>query len=190
MAQIDSGLGWSCDEQFFVTDSMKVGFDRKGNEYFKKNAGSAIAASIAGYDETAYLPTIAIMSTVYDNAIMVRQNGAAAIYRGATEINGVVWHLFVANYGTLGRDSLPSDTFPFCNYDDPINEYTGISTEECLQKEAQAIFKGTNVKINAKKIPSINYVHKYVEGVLKGMPEANVSSLTQEQLTTLINLLK
>lgn len=93
MAIIDSGLGWSCEENYYIYDAGTVVYANSGYDTFTKtNNGGAIAAKVgivANY-------TVWIVSTEADNVL----NDAPKDVRSVI-IDGLTW--FVKPAGYLNR---------------------------------------------------------------------------------------
>lgn len=175
MAQIDSGLGWNCDENFYVEDTTtKIGHDRMGNEFYKRNSGGAVVASINTANARDWW---AIASSRQDN-ILVNPDLTEAFYR--VNRHGDEW-IITGSYH--GSDDKPSD-FPYANPDNPIPVPSSLSDWENL---VDLIFEAANIQygvipVPAKDVPSVNHMHHYVEGVLKNIP-----TITNAQIDNLFN---
>ena len=175
MAQIDSGLGWNCDENFYVDDTTtQIGHDRMGNEFYKRNAGGAIVASINCSNARDFW---VIASNRQEN-ILVNPDSTVAFH--SITRHGDTWIITGSYHGT---DDKPSN-FPYANPTTPINDPSSSSDWENLLDmlmEAANVQYGV-IPVPAKDVPSVNHMHHYVEGVLKNIP-----TITNAQIDNLFN---
>ena len=174
MAQIDSGLGWSCDEEFYVSDTItECGIDRYGRNYFKTSEGGAVIGAI----DITVSQTFAILSTDPSYVEL-----SEPYERTSTDIDGVIWYITIPMYG---NNYDRATDFPYFT----MTPFTATFTENDATRNAavRTMLTAANVQFTTptKDVPSVEHMHHYVEGVLKAMPEANVNSLTEEQLSAL-----
>ena len=173
MAEIDSGLGWSVDEAFFVNTADEGIASQMGLKSFKTNGGAAIIAGFYSTSGMSDCAEFALISTEKENTYFYDSPGAAGYlasrYLGTYEVNGVEWHAAVV--GQLGGSHFATGT-PYVSTERQLSENVGINYETFTAETIVSLFF-RNISIEtktAKKIPSVNYVHEYVEGVLKNIP--------------------
>lgn len=165
VAQIDSGLGWSCDENSFVSESGVLIAERDGQT---AHTSTNIPTIVVGFEwHGGY--HVAILST--DRDAMTAELSGMGIGDGIdtyTDTNGVVWYqrtIWASNKSAPGYNTIGA--FVYTGYPSTGAEFVG------KMLEAAGVEYPTNV-------PSVRHMHKYVEGVLKEMP-----GLTADQLNAL-----
>lgn len=167
MAQIDSGLGWKCDSEFYVY-SADTYLSKHSRVFYKTNDGSAVAAEahFKGTDGYEYYCPF-LVSTVEENVYYTTNTSSG----GSVIIDGKTWY-----YSTTGNADLRVDTTSVL----PIMDFIVLSDKADW---VGALLTAAHVVPSASgDVPSVNYVHKYVEGVLKGLP-----TITNEQIDDLFN---
>lgn len=165
MAQIDSGLGWSCDENSFVSESGVLIAERDGQT---AHTATNIPTIVVGFEWHGEYH-VAVLST--DRDAMTAELSGMGIGDGIdtyTDTNGVVWYqrtIWASNKSAPGYNTIGA--FVYTGYPSTGAEFVG------KMLEAAGVEYPTNV-------PSVRHMHKYVEGVLKEMP-----GLTADQLNAL-----
>lgn len=163
MAQIDSGLGWNCDEAYFVKEiSQKL--STHNVDFYKLNVGSAIACDIK--DADGYICPF-IVSTIPEYVTYTNNTTV----RGSVAIDGVTWYYSSHDNGTTSKDL--NATIPY------IEAEQSLYTVDTIRQ----ILTAANVQVTTNKIPTINYVHNYVTGVLKGMPQTVIAEYNNKNVT-------
>ena len=175
MSRIDSGLGWSCDSSYYCADTTTAVVKNGVYEAHKAMAGGAIVANVQlsnGWWSCAVLSTVqAFVQT--DNSENAPVHTA---YNGSITYDGLTWYLYIQGAACNSSQTL----FPEVQVDngETIAEpgYMPLTIEEILTAA------GVQSTVIGAKVPTTNYVHKYVEGVLKGLP-----TITNEQIDDLFN---
>ena len=168
MAQIDSGLGWSCEEEFYTDTAGTVLSTRYAKEY-DGGAMCAVLENRHGY-YTAY-----IISTVEENAkVMFNDSLEEQIY--SVTVNDKLW--YISQGSGSGLPDRPG-TFPIVV---SLTDF-GTGTPEEREVIVRAITGAADYEEkSSEKIPTTNYVHEYVEGVLKLLP-----TISDAQIDALFN---
>lgn len=174
MAQIDSGLGWSCDSDFLFSEAQTLVAFPNGN-IIKKNPGAVIAAawhnngSPASYGVTMISPDSSTFAEL--------ETDSNDIYVGTvtSEVHdGVTWYVCDAWNQTptySQNESYHTEKLPLLQ--------TTISGGDTLY----ALINESGFEFTAKNIPTTNYVKSYVQGVLEGMPATVIAEYEGENLT-------
>lgn len=159
MAQIDSGLGWSCDEDYYISSAGTI-IETAGGTTNKTTAGGCIAVAYKTIYENYGL---ALISTKATNVGMT-VTGDCAAYPAvgntpdSAEIGGKTWYLRATD-SVAGRNSL-----------DYLSDYqymdTYIVDGVTIAQEIQAILTAANVVYDSSVITD-RYVKGYVEGVIR-----------------------
>lgn len=173
MSRIDSGLGWSCDSDYYCDDTTSVVVYNGASVAHKLNAGGAIAVNV--YRQNGYYHC-AVLSTD-QNYAMTDNSDISSVhtaYNGHIDYAGQTWHMYIQGSGT----TYTIGDFPtvVSQNQEQIAEpgYMPLTIEEILTAA------GVQSTVIGAKVPTTNYVHKYVEGVLKGLP-----TITNEQIDDL-----
>lgn len=174
MAEIDSGLGWSVvDGAFFVDTAGQIGYHEDSGAGYavnKVNDGASICVGLV-FPDGNYKAVL--LSTVKSYAEMSPSDkteyvGEFEFDTGETDdITGdpIVQHWF-AYWTTEDADSMTIiGGYPVVS----TNNISNQTTVEIILTEA-----GVHKK---KKIPTIGYVHEFVEGVMKKMPYMTINEL-------------
>lgn len=182
MAQIDSGLGWSCDEDYYVSSAGTL-IETAGGTTAKATAGGCIAVA---YKTIYNNYGLALISTKAANVGMT-VTGDCAAYPAvgndpdSADIGGITWYLRATD-SVAGRSSLDY----LSDYQYMGNYIVGSGT---IAQEIQAILTAANVVYDSSVITD-RYVKGYVEGVVKGNNErlkvGDVSSLTTTAKTSTV----
>lgn len=157
MAQIDSGLGWSVDESYYISD-VGIIVETAGGTTTKATAGGCIAVA---YKTIYNNYGLALISTEVANVGMT-VTGDCAAYPAvgnapdSAEIGGKIWYLRATD-SVAGRSSL--DYLSDFQYMDSYIVGSGT-----IAQEIQAILTAANMTYDVS-IVTDNYVHEYVEGV-------------------------
>lgn len=173
MSRIDSGLGWSCDSDYYCDDTNTV-ITTNYRHGYKITAGGAIVANVvtsSGYNDGA------IMSTVEDYAKTTSgDTDINTYYNGSITYEGMTWYLYIQGSGITAK----SNDFPTVQ----MAAGESVANPGYMPLTMQAILEAAGVQstVIGAKVPTTNYVHKYVEGVLKGLP-----TITNEQIDDLFN---
>ena len=155
MSTIDSGLGWSCDSDYYVSDaSTFIGTDRMGNTYTKTNTGAAIVGKMHWSKDDRM--NILVISTVQGNAAITMID--SDVYKGSYTINGVTWYLYMMTYDNLNTD--PNPALEWIT-GEPFSPYISDHCPENIS----ALLTAANVQPTAMPIPTTNWVKTFVEGV-------------------------
>lgn len=155
MAMIDSGLGWSCDDEYYVSvaDTVLRPYQAVSQALIKTNTGAAMCAVAKPTRYEFY--GVYIISTVESNVAV--HNGSAAdnpIY--STIYNGKTWYISTDNISNFGSNLTDFPTIVSDDFD--------IYTDAGRQAIVQAITEAANIEFY-KIIPSTDYVKTFVEGV-------------------------
>lgn len=159
MSTIDSGLGWSCDSDYYVSDANTlVGWGTQyDSQYYKTAAGGALAAKIR-FDDG--FNSAVLMSTVETYSHMtVSPTATATTY--PYDLDGVTWYVTVPPYA-VRDDGSPSD-YPWICYDDPLDGNAGFAAQ--IGDIVEAMISEANVQYTVDRIPTTNWVKTFVEGV-------------------------
>lgn len=107
MARIDSGLGWSCDSEYFVSDADtflgQVRISNSWRKTYKRNDGPAICVNSIGpitYGSNC-------ISTVRDYCIAYSEDYSGVVTR---TIDGIIW--YISSGGTLAYYAETESPFP------------------------------------------------------------------------------
>lgn len=167
MSQIDSGLGWKCDSEYFV-NSADTYLSKHSFVFYKTNDGSAVAVEahfIDTYGYDYYAPFL--VSTVEENVYYTSNTDTG----GSVIIDGVTWYYSTTNYADLQIDGASAI---------PMMDFTALANR--ADWVVEILTAAHVVPSSSGDVPSVNYVQKYVEGVLKGLP-----TITNEQIDDLFN---
>jgi hypothetical protein len=189
MSTIDSGLGWSVDESYYISDAGAL-IETAGGTTIKATAGGCIAVA---YKSIYNNYGLALISTEAANVGMTVTGDCAAYPTvgntpDSAEIGGKTWYLRATD-SVAGRSSL-----------DYLSDYQYMDTyivgSGTIVQEIQAILTAANV-VYDKRVVTDNYVKDYIEGVVKGNNErlkvGDVSTLkttTKTDIVSAINELK
>lgn len=159
MSTIDSGLGWSCDSDYYVSDANTlVGWGTQyDSQYYKTAAGGALAAKIRfndGFNSAVLMSTVEVYSKM-----TVSPTATATTY--PYERDGVTWYVTVPPYA-VRDDGSPSD-YPWICYDDPLDGNAGFAAQ--IGDIVEAMISEANVQYTVDRIPTTNWVKTFVEGV-------------------------
>lgn len=181
MAQVDSGLGWSCNETYYIHDKgtliadyNRYGTDKKSYKYLD---GGAVVVGVYSRNVNKY--NVRVISTIDGYAKFYNPESYTDMYCdlwGSYLVNGLVWYMYDLHASTADRDNIP---FPIA-FD--VNDF-----DNNPQVIVEHILGLANVRLNVNKVPTLNYVHEYVEGVVKQNNE--LLKLTNAQLANLRALL-
>ena len=180
MAQIDSGLGWSCDEAYYVHDAgMLLNFGSSSNGTLTKvNDGACIVGVCkiyhSGSGNTDY--DLIICSTIKEHVTCTTSGYVYALRAADTfVVDGKTIYCkgYYNDKTSLNKASYFS-AFPI--FRDQSYDASSYNLETVLNDLLAAA--NFQILITAKDIPTTNYVHHYVEGVLKGMPVISSEELS------------
>lgn len=154
MSTIYSGLGWSCDSDFYAyaADTL-IGTNRFGDDAYKTYDGGAIVASINVSGAGDFW---AIISTV-ENYTAIYQASYGEPVRSFL-IDGVRWYIVASVYGYDGQPS----SYPYANPNDAIEN---PSTDADYENIVELMLTAANMQSTVTNIPTVNYVKEFVEGV-------------------------
>ena len=183
MAQIDSGLGWSCDENYYVFNAGTL-IDYPNGNLNKANNGAAI---IGYHHNQLGWYCLYIVSTIPENSYFSCENGSCKLYnnKGNLTIDGVTWYYSAMyNYNA----SYASDSSYVADYQYVFDSVDNTTDAEFITR----LLTASNMTyVSNKDIPSIDYLHEYVEGVVKGNNErlkvGDVSSLKTTAKTDIVS---
>lgn len=153
MSTIDSGLGWSCDSDYYVDTTGILG-TYGGHTISKTNAGAAFCANYKyndGVNPMVY--GAVIFSTVADYVAAAGNMGTES---GQYTIDGVTWY-------KTNIYNVPAATSTMLT-DYPLVETT-ITPQMTVEQQYRLFLQAANVQPTAKKIPTTDYVKAFVEGV-------------------------
>lgn len=154
MATIDSGLGWTCNSDYYCDDTTTIITTNSGYGY-KIAAGGAIVANVVtsgGYNDGA------IMSTVEDYAKTTSGDTRTnTYYNGSITYGGLTWYLYIQGSGITS----PSNAFPTVQ----MAAGESVANPGYMPLTMQAILEAAGVQSSAVEIPSTEYVKAFVEGV-------------------------
>lgn len=170
MARTDSGLEWSCDSKYYVqaanTLLLNMGSQR---DYRKINDGAAVVGILNAAD--GYSGPI-VISTVPENTYYTYNESTVAL----SVINGQIWFMAREQYWLHTSSGVTTD---FPQFSEP--SYDDYPYENRFERYIHKLYDDAKIQPQ-NTIPSINYVHKYVEDVLKQMP-----IITAEELSAMWN---
>lgn len=153
MAQIDSGLGWSCDEGSYVAERGVLIAERDGQTARTATSKPTIVVGFEWHGEYH----VAILST--DRDAMTAELSGMGIGDGIdtyTDTNGVVWYqrtIWASNKSAPGYNTIGA--FVYTGYPSGGADFVGKMLE------------AANVTYPAKKIPSVKHMHEYTEELFK-----------------------
>lgn len=156
MATIDSGLGWSCDSNYYCDDTTTTVIYNGASVAHKLNAGGAIV--VRTYRQNGYYHC-AVLSTD-QNYAMTDNSGNSLVhtaYNGHIDFAGQTWHLYIQGSGV----TYTSGDFPTVI----IQNQEQIEEPGYMPLTMQAILEAAGVQSSAVEIPSTEYVKAFVEGV-------------------------
>ena len=179
MAIIDSGLGWKCDSDYYVSDAGTL-ITYPNGTLSKVNAGAAIVGYIT--NQLGWY-CLNIMSTDPDFCELSATNNSCTIFnsRSTVVVDGVQWY-FTAMYNNVSSYNAES-------YMDGYSFYLDEDSSTTDEQRVRALLTAANVEI-ATKIPTIDYVHSFVEGVeveTATRVKANATNIVTEQQRTTTN---
>lgn len=150
---VDSGLGWSCDSDYYVDTTGVLG-TYGGHTVSKTNAGAAFCVNYKYKDgANPIIYGAAIISTVAD---YVAATGNMGTESNQYTIDGVTWY-------KTNIYNVPAATSTMLT-DYPLVETT-ITPQMTTEQQYRLFLQAANVQPTAKKIPTTNYVKVLVEGV-------------------------
>lgn len=161
MALITTDLGWTCYENFYVNESGRIGYhEDDGNGYYieKANNGSAVCIGIKLANNTY---VAALLSTIKANAEIIPSDKVE--YVGEFEVENLTWHMYQT--AELAESFTTIGSYSFL-------ETGNVSQQRIVEEILIAV--GVN---SSNKVPTIDYVKEYVEGVLENMPYMTMQEL-------------
>lgn len=168
MSTIDSGLGWSCDSDYYVDTAGILG-TYGGHTISKTNAGAAFCANYKYNDGVnPMIYGAVIFSTVAD---YVAATGNMGTESGQYTIDGVTWY-------KTNIYNVPAATSTMLT-DYPLVE-TIITPQMTAEQQYRLFLQAANVQPTAKKIPTTDYVKDFVEGV-EAETASRVNALNTEK---------
>jgi hypothetical protein len=157
VSQIITDLGWSCDSEYYVeTSGTKLGTFSTGDNAYKAMSGAAIAARIYNGNSSQ----IFLASTSENNAKLKMDESLRTVY--SVEVDGRNWYVSLSY---MSSQAITSD-YPLitASKGETLND---VSIENLI-KVIIELTEAANVTYQeAAEIPTINYVHEYVEGVVR-----------------------
>lgn len=156
MATIDSGLGWTCDSEYYCGDTTTVVVRHGFTEAHKATAGGAIAVNVL---LTNGWWSCAVLSTVQSYAQTDNSDNSYVhtAYNGSITYDGLTWHMYIQGSGNGSAQT----SFPEVR----VNNGETIAEPGYMPLTIQAILEAAGVQSTAVKIPSTEYVKAFVEGV-------------------------
>lgn len=155
MATIDSGLGWTCDSEYYCDDTATVVVRHGSTKAHKATAGGAIAVNvlIKGWWSCAVLSTVQSYAQT-DNS---DNSYVHTAYNGSITYDGLTWHMYIQGAANVYAQI----SFPKVR----VNNGETIAEPGYMPLTIQAILEAAGVQSTAAKIPSTEYVKTFVEGV-------------------------
>ena len=158
MATIDSGLGWTCNSEYYCDDTTTAVVKHGYSVAHKTAAGGAIAVNVLlsnGYWSCAVLSTVQSYAQT-DNS---DKSNVHTAYNGSITFDGLTWYMYIQGSG----NSSAQTSFPKVR----VNNSETIAEPGYMPLTIQTILEAASVQNTATtfKIPSTNYVKSFVEGV-------------------------
>jgi hypothetical protein len=173
MSVIDTGLGWKCDSDYFVDEADAELAIISTDTAYKALQGAAIAAQITNGNNTQLF----LISTVENNAKLKMNSSLRTVY--SVIVGGETWYISMSYMSGSVTSDYPLIT---ASKGETLND----TTQENLAKIIAEITEASDV-VFAKKIPTVDYIHQYVEGVVAGNNER--LGLTPEMVNSLKELI-
>ena len=154
MSTIDSGLGWSCDSDYYTATARQALWS---GGYTKANATPAVGG-VLKYGNI-YVPNKAgVLMSTDRNALTLNWAGQTVdIYAGTyTDSDGIVW-----NVGWMNNSQTVTGGLPLIGTQFNVPNFASFTATNV----AEFIIRNANVQPTAKKIPTTDYVKAFVEGV-------------------------
>lgn len=151
MSVIDSGLGWKCDSDYFVNEADAELAIISTDTAYKALQGAAITAQITNGNSTQLF----LISTVENNAKLKMNSSLRTVY--SVSVGGEMWYISLSYMSSSVTSDYPLIT---ASKGETLND----TTQENLAKIITEITEAADV-VFAKKIPTVDYIHQYVEGV-------------------------
>ena len=152
MSIIDSGLGWTCDSDFYVDDTTtKVGSDNPQNSYYKTTAGASI---VGAYTTNYNTEAFAILSTSSNFTTLSVQSALTH----STVVNGITWYITTPLYG---NGTVKATDFPYYTntqidvefYEDPAS----------LNAVVTMFLTAANVQMTTPQLPDLSLVENIIK---------------------------
>ena len=151
MSVINSGLGWKCDSDYFVAEADAELAIVSTDTAYKALQGAAITAQITNGNSTQLF----LISTVENNAKLKMNSSLRTVY--SVSVGGETWYISMSYMSGSVTSDYPLIT---ASKGETLND----TTPENLAKIISEIAEAADV-VFAKKIPTVDYIHQYVEGV-------------------------
>lgn len=151
MSVIDSGLGWKCDSDYFVNEADAELAIVSTDTAIKALQGAAITAQITNGNSTQLF----LISTVENNAKLKMNSSLRTVY--SVSVGGETWYISLSYMSSSVTSDYPLIT---ASKGESLND----TTTENLAKIIAEITEAADV-VFAKKVPTVDYIHQYVEGV-------------------------
>lgn len=153
MVRIDSGLGWTCDSDYYV-ESAGALVTYPNGVLNKTTTGGAIIGYIKNQLEWC---CVQMVSTDPDYCAMSSTNGSCTIvYQGSYLVDGVTWYHTGMYNNTASYNAIA--------YMEGYNFITNTTASTTNIQVVEAMLTAANVEFK-KIIPSTDYVKAFVEGV-------------------------
>lgn len=152
MSTIDSGLGWSCDSDYYVNAAGLLG-TYGGKTISKNNNVGAICVNYQYNDGTN--PIIYGAFIISTDASAVVCSGTLGHDVDTSIVDNVTWYRCNIYYPNTGASSEILTDFSVLN-----TIFTPSTTNQ-----TQIVLEESGVQFTAKKIPTTDYVKAFVEGV-------------------------
>lgn len=173
MAQINSGLGWSCDSNYYCDDTTTtVSWHGNSGSKTKAYAGAAIVAKV--YNSNGGYTGSCVISTVEDYCKTAEPEAYGSTFdRGYCIYKGLKWYIYGQGAWMAGpyNTKFPTVTVPSA-YD--ADGYSVRNTEIGL-----LVLQAANVTV-VPTLATNSYVKSYVESVLTDTVTKLKSLLTTE----------
>ena len=159
MANIDSGLGWSCNEDYYVnTSQVLITYpDSSNTTVSKTNNGGAIVFGLI--DSSTQNTTLYLMSTVIVNASISASNGNIRILNNYSQYveSGFTWYISLMYYQDSYYNKDPQYVSQYPTFTTHIDDFnTFISS----------VLQSANITYD-NQIPTTDYVKSFVGDVFK-----------------------
>lgn len=152
MSVINSGLGWKCNSDYFVNEAdAELAIIGSSDVAYKALQGAAITAQITNGNSTQLF----LISTVENNAKLKMNSSLRSVY--SVSVGGEMWYISLSYMSGSVTSDYPLIT---ASKGESLNN----KTPENLAKIITEITEAAEVAF-AKKIPTVDYIHQYVEGV-------------------------
>lgn len=179
MSIIDSGLGWSCNSNFYCNDTSTEVVKHGAEVAYKVESGGAIVVNVFlhNYWHCAIISTNKNFAQT-DNTENIYVHTA---YNGSAVFAGLIWHMYIQGAGNLSSQT----TFPEVTVE---NEET-IGEPGNMPLTIKEILEAAGVAATVERFVSYNNALDIVSVIANKIDEAEPEPLTQQQKNSIIALL-